>query len=174
VKSILFFLLFISLNISAQVYHITNSSFEINQPIERGSLQYVDIGNVSNVTLQSRFVLTIFHLHLSPISLVCIDTLINENFKDYTDTILTDVNGNFRVYFEMPSQFYYNNFDVVVGWQDSQWAAGVFTNNNIASTVELSQSATSKVYTYTNLLGQSTLDLKGLLIRSDKRLIYFE
>jgi len=174
VKSILFFLLFISLNVSGQVYHITNASFEINQPIQRGSLQYVDIGNVSNVTYDSRFVLTIFHLYFSPISLVSIDTLINENFKDYTDTILTDVNGNFRVYFQMPMQYYYDNFNVVVGWQNSQWAAGVFTSNNIASTVELSQSATSKVYTYTNLLGQSTLHLKGLLIRSDKRLIYFE
>jgi hypothetical protein len=173
-KTILLLLLVFSLNVSGQVYHINNSSFQINQPIDRGSLQYVEIGNVSNVTSQSKFILTIFHLYLSPISIVSIDTLINENFKDFTDTMTTDINGSFRVYFEMPSQFYYDNFDIVVGWQGSQWSPGVFTSLNIASTIELSQSAISKVYTYINLLGQSTTQLKGLLIRSDKLLVYFE
>jgi hypothetical protein len=173
-KTILSVLLFISLNVSGQVYHITNSSFQINQPIDRGTIQWIEIGNVSNITGQSRFILTIFHLDLSPISLVSIDTLIDENFKDYTDTIYTDVDGNFRVYFMMPIQFYYDNFDVVVGWQDSQWAPGIFTSNNIASTLEISKYNLPKNYTYTNLLGQSTTELKGILIRSDKRLIYFE
>ena len=173
-KTILSILLVITINVSGQVYHITNASFDIVQPIERGTNQWVEIGNVSSITPQSKFVLIIFHLYFSPISAVSVDTLINENFKDYTDTIFTDVDGKFKVYFQMPSQYYYDNFNIVVGWQESQWAPGIFTTLNIASTIELSQSATTKIYTYTNLLGQSTRELKGLLIRSDKRLIYFE
>ncbi len=174
-KTILLFLIIISLNVSGQVYEITDASFDINMTIERGSIQWVEIGNVSNVTPQSKFVLTIFHLYLSPISLVSIDTIINENFKDYTDTIFTDVNGKFKVYFQMPVQYYYDNFDIVVGWHNSQWAPGVFSSINTTSLNELNlNQPLQKNYTYINLLGQSTTQLKGLLIRSDKKLVYFE
>lgn len=174
-KTILLLLMIISLNVSGQVYDITDASFGIGQPIERGSTQWVEIGNVSNVTPQSRFMLTIFHLYFSPISLVSIDTLINENFKDYTDTIFTDVNGRFKVYFQMPTQYYYDNFDIVVGWHNSQWAPGIFSSINTTGINELYLNHTlQKNYTYINLLGQSTTELKGLLIRSDKKLIYFE
>lgn len=170
-KTIKLFLALVLINISvkSQTFNLDSISFSNGDFINKGSVQWIQI---SNVNPQSKIKIIIAHPDSSIGNFNEIDTLLNVDFLEYSDTSTIDSNGVLKVYFTMPINYLYNTFFIFVNANTINYQYAYFYN--LASITELSQSYIMQKYTYTNLLGQSTSELKGLLIRSDKKLIYFE
>jgi hypothetical protein len=152
---------------SQNVYTISNASFDTLNPVLSGSEQWIDVN--CNLPYPDYFVVYCLSGNLN--GNVVNNTLIYQS-STYFENLPFNSDGSKKIYFTVPWFLETGYFAIVTNLVSDGTALGkvIFAT----SLPELTTTPTQKKYTYTNLLGQQTTNLKGLLIRSDKRLIFFE
>jgi hypothetical protein len=164
-------LLFIYTCSFCQTFTCEKSSIQYGIPIAIGSMQWFEIGDTSEITSDTRIEIYILHFSVSTMSIDFEDIILNQYLISYLDTSNISDSGKIKVYFNIPVYYPYNNFLVYINSNPTFGISSSFLNGT--SIPELTTTSETK-YTFTNFLGQLTTELKGLLIRSDKRLIFFE
>lgn len=160
--------MFFSAN-SQNLYKITSSSFDTLNPVLSGSEQWIDV----KCDLPYGEQLTVYCFSSTSINNANVITKILLSQNDlYFESLPSNLDSSKRIYFNVPWDIQTGYFSIVTNFFSQGVALGkvIFAT----SVIELTSTPSQIKYTYTNLLGQSTTQLKGLLIRSDQRLVYFE
>lgn len=161
--------MFFSAN-SQNVYNITNASFDTLSSVFSGTEQWIDLKKLNQSDPLDINIGCFYGVdENSPISY----KQIKFEISSYFDSLPFNSDSSKRVSFILPWDLPTGKFLIVTSlvFSNCQWMGNV---QNATSILELTQTVTQAKYTYTNLLGQSTTQLKGLLIRSDRKLVYFE
>lgn len=159
-----------SLAQSQNLYKVSGASFDTINAVQSGSQQWVDV--TCDIPYPNTF--TVYYINLINLDSTSMSRLLIYQTANYFDSIQPNIDGSKRIYFDVPWDSPTGYFAIITNLISDGVALGKVTNATPIKNLTLTPTTNTKPFTYTNLLGQTTTELKGLLIRNDRKLIYFE
>jgi hypothetical protein len=154
--------------LSQNIYKISGASFNTTNSVLSGSEQWIDVK--CDLPYPSSF--TVYCLSSINLDSIASTNLLIYESSFYFENLPSNLDSSKRIYFNVPWDLHSGYFAIITNLVNQGVVLGKVTY--ATSLPELTTTPTQTKYTYTNLLGQQTTNLKGLLICSDKKLIFFE